>query len=750
MNSPLKRFQRRWELTTLLGASASIIAASFATAGRSGVGGIEVSALAISGMVAGYVVLPHLPAFFRSKGFQNVALALALFIPWWMADPRGAGQGQTPELVIGLLDGLRNIVAVSAAYCRDLTQRRRAVLVGLAPVVAAFALSGSAPVTVASLVYVAVLAYWLTLGDSERSLSFTRRDPLRNALSWGAVAAACICFLLSVLAYPDEIKTAQRTMARFAGEEQKRRTSAADATNLEEDEALNEIADRALGQAKKVVKDKDGEDSQKDREFSIRRDAATQQAIEQLFRVRSEQAVHIPMTTYGKFDGSEWRPDRRVDASMRSGRIMDQGAWVQSLNREAVSLGPIAAQLDLSSEDFLEQARRMLSQQLVQSDGGVMQPSFKGIDPDRLEELLRSGPNLEADGDYLFTPYDSLESIQGDFAANPKLAQMAMQMMLSGSFSEDRIERLVRAWRRGRSTPPLPPELAQLVNTWRKDAEPGWGEITAIVDGLRGHCAYDPAVPAQAEGDAIKHFLTGSRRGPDYMFASSAVVLLRSLGYPTRMVGGFVAKPSRYNWITGTTAIREDDLHYWAQVKSPVSGVSWIDIEPTPGFELAPASKPPGNIFLRFVAWVKTRSLAQQVTAATLFVLAALSWLFSRRLRLMGEYLAWRLAALGAKTPQGAQRLVQSTWRLLDHRARYAGAPRPPHRTPTKHFAPILRHDGPASSALSTFAPLAELTTFGPDGSASPPAVRQAAQALVEAAKPRQLRQGSLQETAAP
>ena len=45
----------------------------------------------------------------------------------------------------------------------------------------------------------------------------------------------------------------------------------------------------------------------------------------------------------------------------------------------------------------------------------------------------------------------------------------------------------------------------------------------------------------RTRSDAVEYFLFESRRGPDYLFATSAAVLLRSLGYQTRVVSGLYA-----------------------------------------------------------------------------------------------------------------------------------------------------------------------------------------------------------------
>src|SRR5262249_51200795 len=87
----------------------------------------------------------------------------------------------------------------------------------------------------------------------------------------------------------------------------------------------------------------------------------------------------------------------------------------------------------------------------------------------------------------------------------------------------------------------------------------------------------------------VAEFLLHGGCGPDYLFASAAVVLLRSLGYPTRVVSGLYAAPGRYDPRTRHTPVTRDDVHFWAEVRLPTG--RWIAVEPTPGYELMPPAR---------------------------------------------------------------------------------------------------------------------------------------------------------------
>jgi len=73
-------------------------------------------------------------------------------------------------------------------------------------------------------------------------------------------------------------------------------------------------------------------------------------------------------------------------------------------------------------------------------------------------------------------------------------------------------------------------------------------------------------------------FLLESKRGHCEYFASSMVVLLRTLGIPARIVNGFQA--GEYNDIAGDYVVRGSNAHSWVEVLDPEKG--WRAFDPTP------------------------------------------------------------------------------------------------------------------------------------------------------------------------
>lgn len=132
---------------------------------------------------------------------------------------------------------------------------------------------------------------------------------------------------------------------------------------------------------------------------------------------------------------------------------------------------------------------------------------------------------------------------------------------------------------------PLHSDVAALAHAWADGQPRGWPQIAAVVQHLRGEYTHDLAAhtPEDCE-DPLAYFLLDARRGPDYQFASAAAVLLRVLGYPTRLVSGFYVAPEHYDPLTQHTPVVNEDLHFWAEVMLP-SG-DWLVIEPTPGYDV--------------------------------------------------------------------------------------------------------------------------------------------------------------------
>ena len=217
----------------------------------------------------------------------------------------------------------------------------------------------------------------------------------------------------------------------------------------------------------------------------------------------------------------------------------------------------------------------------------------------------------------------------------------------------------------------LPPtaassQLKDLAGTWTAGLPRGWPQIEAIVSQLRKECVRDPQAVAPNDcSDVVADFLFRSKRGPDYVFASAACVLLRLSGYPARFVSGFYASPERFDARSRHTPVLPEDVHCWVEVdlgdalKRP-NHRAWAAVEPTPGYEmLLPRRTWAERVATGFQsAWDSlTRHFVLAAIVAAFIAVAA----FQRRMLVdAAATVAWRVGACGS--PRGP--VLWTVWLL--------------------------------------------------------------------------------------
>ncbi len=253
--------------------------------------------------------------------------------------------------------------------------------------------------------------------------------------------------------------------------------------------------------------------------------------------------------------------------------------------------------------------------------------------------------------------------------------------------------------------------VAGLARDWVRDAPAGWPQVEAVIARLRQDYVHDQtAMVPEGTEDAVEHFLGVSKRGPDYLFAASAAVMLRSLGYDTRVRSGFYANPNRFERNSDLTPVLAEDAHFWVEVRTSdglrvtkggeeLAGV-WATVEPTPGYELLYA---PETLLTRLSRAV-TASL-QALAAhpiASCSGLLALGVVLATRRRLFDATLLgwWSIWSRGA----GADRLARLTLRVFEWRA-WAHQQARPTGTPLGRWKTLHAH--------SDFVALASWALYG-------------------------------------
>ena len=183
--------------------------------------------------------------------------------------------------------------------------------------------------------------------------------------------------------------------------------------------------------------------------------------------------------------------------------------------------------------------------------------------------------------------------------------------------------------------------------------------------------------------DVVADFLLRSHRGPDYLFASAAAVLLRSLGYPTRVVSGLYAAPWRYDPLTRHTPVTEEDVHFWAEVRLPDG--NWITVEPTPGYSLLPPVRTWSDLIAQTITGAARWARAN---AGGLFVLFAAVVVAVRRRHDMLDRFA--TIVFGFMPPDDPRRFATRALSLIERRAYWAGRKRPPGVTPRRWYPRVV------------------------------------------------------------
>jgi transglutaminase-like putative cysteine protease len=262
----------------------------------------------------------------------------------------------------------------------------------------------------------------------------------------------------------------------------------------------------------------------------------------------------------------------------------------------------------------------------------------------------------------------------------------------------------------------IDPAAAALARGWVAGLPEGWRQVEAVIEALRREYTHDRSTTASPEStDVVAEFLLRTRRGPDYLFASAAVALLRSLGYPARVVSGLYAAPGRYDPRTRHTAVTRDDVHFWAEVRLPTG--RWIAVEPTPGYELMPPVRPRSESIARALA---TAGRWARAHAAGLLAAAVLLGALVIRRRDVVDRLA--TIALGLAPGHDPRRRVLRSLKLIELRARWAGRARPPGLTPARWYLPVaVGTAGEPRHSLEGLVRLAGWAAHAPAG-AGPPA----------------------------
>lgn len=443
--------------------------------------------------------------------------------------------------------------------------------------------------------------------------------------------------------------------------------------------------DRAVGLppelAAKLKSHLDSRVEKANREFSTqRRPASTDQAAatarsiasDALFHVAGRVPLHLRLQPYDLFDGVTWYPQEEVPTApplritTRSGE-----PWLALPDRLEVRtyLGPPESH----------------AIKVVRLDTNVIPAPLHthGIHIGQVDraDMYRGGP-------------DGLIRLD-----RKKLPSLVPIHLASRTVAVDRIGTELSCYSavgpvfRNIPASAEPEAIAALAETWTEGIPRGWSQVARIQDRLRSEYRLDPAArPPEGVASPVHDFLFHSRRGPDYQFATAAALLLRSLGYSTRLVSGFYADPARYDADARHTPVLAGDVHVWTEVN--VAGGDWLTVEAAPGYEVLP---PPPSLWEQVqsaasrIAGMAVRNTVPLAAAALLLVVA-----FWKREGLADQLdtIRWRLARR-----RGEAAHLLATLRLIERRGARTGLSRPTGATASRWLIENLSRRAPEISA---------------------------------------------------
>lgn len=221
-------------------------------------------------------------------------------------------------------------------------------------------------------------------------------------------------------------------------------------------------------------------------------------------------------------------------------------------------------------------------------------------------------------------------------------------------------------------------ELRTIAEAWTVESATTSDRLVAIRRALASF-TYSLEIPSRRRGrDPILAFLTEHRTGHCEYFASAMTLLSRTLGIPTRVVGGYLVverNPLADHW-----TVRDRNAHAW--VEAWVDG-RWQTYDPTPPSGLAAHMPKQASQWqqLEDAARAKASAALAYVVAnlawlAPLALVAALLFLFRRELR------AWRRPSSAAT---GSDALTYedpaAAFRALEDQLERRGVRRLPHET---------------------------------------------------------------------
>jgi transglutaminase-like putative cysteine protease len=125
----------------------------------------------------------------------------------------------------------------------------------------------------------------------------------------------------------------------------------------------------------------------------------------------------------------------------------------------------------------------------------------------------------------------------------------------------------------------LDPMIRGIAERWTADATSDYRKVLAIQQHFHGAgFVYSAGVDAAVDVDSLLEFITQTRTGFCAHYSSAMAVMVRTLGLPARIAGGYRSGTLQED---GSYLVQTGDIHVWVEVLFP--GYGWLQFEPEQG-----------------------------------------------------------------------------------------------------------------------------------------------------------------------
>lgn len=203
----------------------------------------------------------------------------------------------------------------------------------------------------------------------------------------------------------------------------------------------------------------------------------------------------------------------------------------------------------------------------------------------------------------------------------------------------------------------IPKELKEplraLTKTITLSQHSDWANAEAICKYLKNNYTYQLHSKQIREGDHIYNFLFKNKEGICQEFASSMVLMCRSIGIPAKYVTGY--RVSEKDSETGHYIVREKDAHAFVEVY--IAGYGWMTFDPTPSIALEEMHNKTS------IEW----NMEEWIILSSVLICLVISILLVKVSYLYLQELVWQRLLKTKKPNKQIEALLNRTFKWLAH-----------------------------------------------------------------------------------